>query len=154
MMNEYLCKFEERLCRSGSPLSELELVEEHMSNKSQDFDEESFIIDGDDLNSNTETEKNSVNELQILYMQCSINCSSIGAAKTKRNLPWSPLASDLTMDNLQKVVPCELFNVLAWVCGFSSEPTSIAQDLVNLASGGRNHTPRSMAVAMALTVYS
>ena len=74
--------------------------------------------------------------------------------KPKLNLPWPPLASDLTMDNLQKVVPCELFNVLAWVCGFSSEPTSIAQDLVNLESGGRNRTPRSIAVAMALTVYS
>ena len=40
-----------------------------MSNKSEDFDEESCIIDGDDLNSNTETDKNSVNELQILYIQ-------------------------------------------------------------------------------------
>ena len=83
MMNEYLCKFEERLCSSGSPLSQLELVEEHMSNKSEDFDEESCIIDGDDLNSNTETEKHSVNELQILYIQCSIIGSSIGAVKTK-----------------------------------------------------------------------
>ena len=60
--------------------------------------------------------------------------------------------------------------MLAWVCGFSSEPTlsvyvpvqvknttkltSIAQDLVNPASGGTNPTPRSIAVAMALTVYS
>ena len=47
MMNEYLCKFEERLCSSGSLLSQLELVEEHMSNKYEDFDEESCIIDGD-----------------------------------------------------------------------------------------------------------
>ena len=69
MMNEYLCKFEERLCSSGSLLSQFELVEEYMSNKSEDFDEESCIIDGDDLNSNTETDKNSVNELQILYIQ-------------------------------------------------------------------------------------
>ena len=68
---------------SESPLSQLELVEEHMSNKSGDFDEESCIIEGDDLNSNTEIEKNSVNKLQILYIQCSINCSSIGATKTK-----------------------------------------------------------------------
>ena len=50
---------------------------------SEDVGEESCIIDGDDLNSKTETEKNSVNELQILYIQCSINCSSIGATKTK-----------------------------------------------------------------------
>ena len=41
----------------------------------------------------------------------------------KLNLPWPPLASDLTMDDVQKVVPCELYNMLAWTCGFSSEPT-------------------------------
>ena len=57
-----------------------------MSNKSEDFGEESCIIDGDDLNSNTETEKNSVNELQILYIQCSINSSSKVATKTKSSL--------------------------------------------------------------------
>jgi hypothetical protein len=53
-------------------LDSSELVEEHMSIKSEnnyeDFDEESCTIDDDDLNSNTETEGNSkVNELQILY---------------------------------------------------------------------------------------
>ena len=30
----------------------------------------------------------------------------------KPNLPWQPLASDLTMDNVKKVVPCELYNML------------------------------------------
>ena len=84
----------------------------------------------------------------------------------KLNLPWPPLAPDLTMDNVRKVVPCKLFNLLTWTCGFSSEPTlseyvpiegknstkltSVAQDLVNLASWGRNPTPRSVALAMAL----
>ena len=89
MMNACLCKFEERLCSSGRPLSQFELVDEHMSNKSEDFDEEGCIIDGDDLNSNTESENNSVNELQILYIQCSINCSSIGATKTKAKSSFS-----------------------------------------------------------------
>ena len=41
----------------------------------------------------------------------------------KLNLPWPPWAYDLTMDNVQKVVPCEHYNMLAWTCGFSSEPT-------------------------------
>ena len=53
-----------------------------MSNKSEDFDEDSCIIDGNDLNSNTETEKHSVNQLQILCIQCSINSSSKDATKT------------------------------------------------------------------------
>lgn len=70
------------------------------------------------------------------------------------------------MENVKKIVPCELFNFLAWICGFSSEPTlmhhvnidskksaklmSITQDLINLASGGRNPSPKSIALAMAL----
>ena len=41
----------------------------------------------------------------------------------KLNLPWPPWAFDLTIDNVQKVVPCEHHNMLAWTCGFSSEPT-------------------------------
>ena len=151
-------------------LDSSELVEEHMSIKSEnndeDFDEESYTIDDDDVNSNTETEGNSkVNELQILYNAALILRQKVQEIP-KLNLPWPPLASDLTMDNVRKVVPCELFNVLAWICGFSSEPTlneyvpiegknsakltSIAQDLVNLASGGRNPTPKSIALAMAL----
>ena len=46
-------------------LDSSELVEKHMSNKSEDFEKESCIIDGDDLNSNTETEiTNSINTMQ------------------------------------------------------------------------------------------
>ena len=75
------------------------------------------------LNSDTETEKNSeVNELQILYNAAMILHEKVQEIP-KLNLPWPPLASDLTMDNVQKVVPCELYNMLAWTCGFSSEPT-------------------------------
>ena len=84
----------------------------------------------------------------------------------KLDLPWPPLASDLTIENVKKVVPHELFNTLAWICGLSSEPVlneyvninstensklmSITQDLVNLASKQRNPSPKSIALAMAL----
>ena len=93
-------------------LGSSELVAEHMSNKSENKDEENCTIDDYNLNSDTETEKNSeVNELQILY-----NAAMILREKVKEipklNLPWPPLASDLTMHNVQKVVPCELYNML------------------------------------------
>ncbi len=151
-------------------LDSSELVEEHMlsksENKDEDWDEENCTIEDEDLNSNAETVGSSeVNELQILYNAALILREKVQEIP-KLNLSWPPLASDLTMDNVRKVVPCELFNVLAWICGFSSEPTlseyvpiegknsakltSIAQDLVNLASGGRNPTPKSIALAMAL----
>jgi hypothetical protein len=85
-------------------LDSSELVVEHMSIKSdnndEDFDEESCTIDDDDVNSNTETEGNSeVNELQILYNAALILCLKVQEIP-KLNLPWPPLASDLTMDNI------------------------------------------------------
>ena len=53
-----------------------------------------------------------VNELQILYNAALILQNKL-KEMPKLNLPWPPLASDLTLDNVKKVVPCELFNVLA-----------------------------------------
>ena len=104
-------------------LDSSELVEEHMSNKSENKNEENCTIDDYNLNSDTETEKNSeVNQLQILYNAAMILREKVQEIP-KLNLPWPPLASDLTIDNGQKVVLCELYNMLAWTCGFSSEPT-------------------------------
>ena len=84
-----------------------------MSNKSENKDEENCTIDDYNLNSDTETEKNSeVNELQILYNAAMILREKVQEIP-KLNLSWPPLASDLTMDNAKKVVPCELYNMLA-----------------------------------------
>ena len=105
-------------------LDSSELVEEHMSNKSENKDEENCTIDDCKLNSDTETEKNyEVNQLQILYNAAMILRENLVQEIPKLNLPRPPLASDLTMDNVQKVVPCELYNMLAWTCGFSAERT-------------------------------
>ena len=77
--------------------------------------------------------------------------------KPKVNLPWPPLASDLTMDNVRKVVPCELFNVLDWVCGFCLEPTLSEYVPVE----GKNSTKLTsiaqefvIALAMTLTAHN
>ena len=52
------------------------------------------------MNSNTETEGNSkVNELQILYNAALILCQKVQEIP-KLNLPWPPLPSDLTVDNM------------------------------------------------------
>lgn len=63
-----------------------------------------------------------------------------------------------------------LFNFIAWVLGFSDEPLltdylevdekeapkvfSICQDLINVSSQGRNQTPKSLALAMAVRQIS
>ena len=149
-------------------LDSSELVEEHMLHKTDEdcYDDEEDGSDNEDyLEDDNPSSSLEVNELHILY-----NAALILRTKIKEipqlNLPWPPLASDLTQDNIKKVVPCELFNVLSWVCGFSSEPTlseyvpidskksaklsSIIQDIVNLSNGGRNPTPKSIALAMAI----
>ena len=100
----------------------LNLVEEHMSNKSENKNEENCTIDDYNLNSEQKQKNFEVNELQILYNAAMILRENVQEIP-KLNLPWPPLVSDLTMDNVQKVVPCELYNMLAWTCGFSSEPT-------------------------------
>ena len=114
--------------------------------------EEENNEESDDTNTTTGTSANSqVNELQILFNAALILRKKV-MKLPKLNLPWLPLASDLTMENAKKSVPCELFNMLAWVCDLSSEPTlngyvtlddkknaelmSITQDLENLSSGG------------------
>jgi hypothetical protein len=71
------------------------------------------------------------------------------------------------MDNARKVVSCELFNTLAWICGFSSDLVvdnfvnvnskenaklmTITQDLVSLASKQRNRTPKSACYGASAT---
>ena len=95
----------------------------NICHKSENKEEENCAIDDYNLNSDSETEKNSeVNELQILYNSATILREKVQEIP-KLNLPWPPLASDLTMDNVQKAVSCELYDTLAWTCGFSSEPT-------------------------------
>ena len=60
-----------------------------------------------------------MNKLQVLYNAA---LKQKVEETPKLDLPWPPLASDLTMDNIKKVVPHELFNTLALICGHSSEP--------------------------------
>ena len=72
-------------------LDSSEWVEEHMSNKSENRDEENCTINDYNLNTDTETEKNyEVNELQILYNAAMILRKKVQEIP-KQNLPWPPL---------------------------------------------------------------
>ena len=106
-----------------------------------------------------------LNDVQILY-----NASLLLRTKIKSspvfNTPWPPRAVDITKENAEKIVSPILFNVLAWICGFSDEPQlddyvivkdsqhcklmTIAQDLLFVASSGQNATPKTISLAMAM----
>ena len=85
-------------------------------------------------------------------------------------LPWPPLASDLTLTSASDQVPSELFNFIAWVTGFASEELpdekprvtvnddlsrkilSISQDIIRLSRKANKSVilPKHHALAMAV----
>lgn len=40
--------------------------------------------------------------------------------------PWPPTAQDLTMESMQELSPCQLYNLLAWCVGATNEPDVVA----------------------------
>lgn len=81
--------------------------------------------------------------------------------------PWPPTAEYLNLQTVETLVPCRLYNFLAWTCGFSEDPDtekfvkvqqstthrkllSISQDIISLASKGRKLMPKHMSLAMAI----
>ena len=83
---------------------------------------------------------------------------------------WPPLASDITVENVRKIVTPRLFNFIAWILGYSDEPEeseyvdldnehavkvfSICQDLIYNSSRGRFQTPKSLALAITVRQLS
>ena len=158
-------------------LSAEDLMDEHMaSNQCHDV-----VDDGNDGDSDDEFENEieckednvisansrslpSVNEVQLLYHASMVIKSKID--KPPLNTPWPALATDITDENVKKVVDPALFTFLAWICGFSKDPKldtyvdvkdahycrlmALQQDLVFIASDGKKATPKSISLAMAL----
>ena len=105
------------------------------------------------------------NKLHVLYNDALILREKINN-HPDLHLPWPPLATHITNKNAINSVPTEICYVLAWICGFSTEPTldgfvkvkdnenkkllSIAQDLVFIASHGKRVTTKGIALRVAL----
>ena len=83
---------------------------------------------------------------------------------------WPPLSSDMSGNKERKVVPPLLFNFVAWMLGFSTDPEeatfvdvdervspklfSVCQDLIFIGSRGKYQTPKSLALATAVRQMS
>ena len=83
---------------------------------------------------------------------------------------WPPLSTDISSESVKKVVSPLLFNFISWLLGYSEDPEesnyvelnenatvkvfSICQDLVYNSSKGRNQTPKSLALAIAVKQIS
>jgi hypothetical protein len=106
-----------------------------------------------------------VNELNILYNAALIVRNNLKAHDGIK-IPWPPLSTDITIDNVKKSVPIMLFNFLAWCCGCSSEAIledlvnvdeqsssrlfSICQDIIFFVSNGKAFTTKHVAISMAI----
>lgn len=80
-------------------------------------------------------------------------------------VPWPPVAADMSIENVQEIVQPTLFNFLAWTLGFSDEAQidsyvavtdkqksrlfSLVQDMIFISSSGKKFTPKSLSLAMA-----
>uniref|UniRef100_UPI00358E324A uncharacterized protein n=1 Tax=Myxine glutinosa TaxID=7769 RepID=UPI00358E324A len=86
--------------------------------------------------------------------------------EVKPTMPWPPTAEHLNLKEAEAIVPCSLYNFLAWAVGASDEPDtekmvdvsapihrkllSISQDIISLASKGRKLMPKHMSLAMTV----
>ena len=86
--------------------------------------------------------------------------------QTRSNLPWPPTSSDLTLESARSMVSAKLYNFLAWVVGVSDDPEgekkveigaaedrrilTICQDIIYLATKGREMMPKHTSLSMAI----
>ena len=84
----------------------------------------------------------------------------------KPTMPWPPTSEHLNKKTAETLVPCSLYNFIAWTVGASEEPDfekfvqvtpsthkkllSISQDIISLVSNGRKLMPKHMSLAMAI----
>lgn len=89
-----------------------------LSSEGDDDDDLDEVNDGsgDDLKPNEPT----VNELQLMYHASMLLKEKI-ASKQGLQVPWPPLAADISNENVEKIIEPTLFNFLAWTFGFSDE---------------------------------
>eukprot|EP00794_Sanderia_malayensis_P012432 gene12432-13717_t len=137
--------------------------------------EEGVLTDIDSQDEGTETVEQGANfqrnaSLREIYSvaltlrECAIN------QQAKWYDQWPPLSSDMTQNNVKKVVPPILFNFIAWMLGLSTNSEefvhvdvdekvsfklfSVCQDLIYIASRGKYQTPKSLALAAAVRQIS
>ena len=81
--------------------------------------------DDDDIELDVvKAKKPTVNKEHVLYhasMLLKIQIASIQG----RELPWPPVAADISIGNVQKIVPPTIVDFMAWILGFLIKPTPI-----------------------------
>ena len=101
----------------------------------------------------------------LLYKSGLIINSAIKETCVTETNNWPPTASDMNITEAKSSIPTELFNLLAWCTGRSTENgithwvdvdvesyhklISICQDIINMASKKTN-TPKSLALGLAV----
>lgn len=88
------------------------------------------------------------------------------SAHERPKISWPPEVKDFDIDIAERMVPIELYNLMAWITGLSDEPVldmfvevprnfhckslSILQDVIMISRKGRDFSPK--AYSLGLTV--
>ena len=156
-------------CLDTGKVAETFMLQEQLSEASDTEEEE----ENEDRN---ETERNATSanhrsSLKEMYFSA-LSLREIFRDCTAKHwyTTWPPVAADINVANVKKLVPPVIFNFFAWALGFSDDPEeskyvnleddrslklfSVCQDLLYIFSSGRMQTPKSLALAMAVRQIS
>ena len=105
-------------------------------------------------------------KIKSVYEAALIVKAAIQQQSSAMDCPWPPTAEDLTLSSAKGIIPFELYNLFAWIVGFSDDPrstnyvevdknadlklTSLCQDIIYLSFKGRILTPKSLALGMTI----
>ena len=148
--------------RNQSEFVFLEMLSQEMESES-DFDSVESEFDYHDSKGGAHWQSVHLRDIYMVSMELR---KAIREAPKRFCSNWLPTASDITSDNVSKIVPSLLYNFIAWTVGFSDEPCtsscvslyeeldvkvkSLCQDIIFVASKGKVQTPKALSFSMAV----
>ncbi|XP_028410493.1 uncharacterized protein LOC114533190 [Dendronephthya gigantea] len=150
-------------------LSQGAVAEAYLDDENQTLETEMDIED-DDLHDEIKNQCDKTATLTEIYNVALTLRNILRCSTQKWYKNWPPLASDITVESIAKLVSPLLFNFMTWLLGFSDIPEvseyvevdeknaakvfTICQDLIYVSSKGKTQTPKSLALAMAVRQIS
>ena len=149
--------FPENLCPTDIMGDDYDLGDYDLSEGSDYDDDDVLDIDTD--------AKEPLVEAHVLYHASMLLKGTISKIQGLQ-VPWPPVAADISIANVQEIVTPTLFNFFAWTLRFSDEAQtdsyvavtekqklrifSLVQDMIFVSSNGKKFTPKSLSLAMAM----
>ena len=154
-------------CLDTGKVAETFMLQEQLSEAS-DTEEENEERNETERNATSANHRSSLKEMFFSALSLREIFRDCTAKHWYTTLP--PVAADINVANVKKLVSPVIFNFFAWAFGFSDDPEeskyvnleddrslklfSVCQDLLYIFSSGRTQTSKSLALAMAVRQIS